>query len=183
MAESEDYSRTIVRDVANNLILALRSRLKLDLDQCYLVAFISPVEGMPHGTVIQVAMGGATQYGGGDGGQAGGHLARDQQYVLGIFFTTEFGPHEMTEDAMLEVADGVLDYSERLRAMLAGAMIPDEDGNFSSQQMEQMRYISESAVQVVDADMVTLMKQIVFAVPLVVPLVDDTQTIGYSSTS
>jgi hypothetical protein len=180
MAESEEYLRDFPRQLAEDMVAQLRVKLNLSEDTCYLTAFIAAVDGMPKENVVQVCPGGATPWGDGEGGQEGGTLLRDQQYLVGIFFNTNFDPHQMTEETLIELSRGVLDYSEKIRSMLNGAFFGAGNELLRSQQVTQMRYVGESNIQVVDGDAVQLMKQFTFAQPYAMPLVDDRLTIGYS---
>lgn len=171
-----DVVANLPKAIAVRIVEQLREKLDMDDSNCYVAAFTTWVEGSQHDKIVQVVPSESSPWPGGDGAQEGGELIRLQTYTIGIWFVSQMDPHQMTEHALVELSDGVLDFCERVRTMLTGA-----DLGFS-QQCEQMRFRSESAVQVIEDDFVKLFRTLMFAVPYAVPLVVDGETIDVSTT-
>lgn len=164
------------RVIAERIVRALRINLLLEEDQCFLAAFAAPVEGAPHDKIIQVVPGGASLWEGGDGGQQGGNLFRLQTYTIAIYFTLATDPHNYHDVALVEPTIGILDFTEKVRGMLTGAILG------LSEQCHRMLFQSESDTHVIDEDKLILSKTLTFVVPYAVPVVDDELTIDLRST-
>ena len=172
-----DVLSNLPRHIAELIADELRERLGMNDMTCYVAAAPLWVEGGPYDKIVQICVGESRPWGGGDGAQEGGNIFREQTYTIALWFVVAMDAHQMTDHALLEATDGILDYTERVFKMMSGAWLGLE------QQCEQMRYKGESQPVVMEQDKVILMRTITCSIPYAVPLVTFGESIGWSTST
>jgi len=141
---------------------ALRVSLLLSEAQCYPSAQAAYIEGQDW-RVLQVVAGSITPYGEGVGAQEGGALMQQLRIETVLWQRLKLDLHGMSEIALTEASDGILDYTDLVRALFAftdlGGLI--EGIPFYAGETPTVWFDAESGVL-----QRTLMHDVVFAMEL-----------------
>lgn len=135
--------------------VSLRNMVPLTEDQAYVAAVSTYVDGQ-HDLVVQIVPGDVGPDFSPDGGQEGGGLQRRMAVVLSCWFRVKFDQHGYTAFALMETANGILDFMQQLRRLYRYT-------NFGGLCLEPIWYDGETATTIYNADQGILRREMNFA--------------------